>query len=90
MTNTAASVICELAITVMATDLQAKSEPNLLRISPVPWRKLYLRQFLEGNKIRFPEGAYFFEDNSFHWNVMLKAKSVSVLDKVLVHHRRGQ
>lgn len=48
----------------------------LLRVSAVPWRKIYRRDFLERNKLRFVEVNYPYEDNPFHWDVVLAAKSI--------------
>ena len=67
-------------------ELQSK----LLAVSPVPWRKLYRRQFLVDNKIKYPEGDFFFEDNPLHWFVVTKAKSVHIYDEPLITHRIGR
>ncbi len=45
----------------------------LLKMAPFPWRKIYRRGFLEEANVRFPVGDYFFEDNPFHWDAVLKA-----------------
>ena len=60
---------------------------TLLRFVAVPWRKLYRRQLLEEHAIRFPVGDYFFEDNPFHWFVLLQADSISLVREVLCLHR---
>lgn len=60
---------------------------SLLEISPIPWRKLYKRKFLESFNIRYPEGDYFFEDNPLHWFVSVYANRVSYIDKVFATHR---
>ena len=62
----------------------------LLSLSPVPWRKLYKKDFLDLNKIRFPEVDYFFEDNPFHWNVILNCRGVSFVREVLCFHRMNR
>ncbi|MDG6881295.1 Hyaluronan synthase [Phocoenobacter uteri] len=64
-----------------------KDTPSVFRISPVPWRKLYLRSFINKNNIRFPEGDYFYEDNPLHWFVLTKASKVIMLDYVVAQHR---
>lgn len=61
--------------------------PNVLDLSPVPWRKLYLKSFLDQHKIRYPEGDYFYEDNPLHWMVLSQAQSVALLDHVVALHR---
>ncbi|WP_417809369.1 glycosyltransferase family 2 protein [Thioclava sp.] len=53
----------------------------------VPWRKFYRRELLIENGIFFPEGAFFFEDNPFHWDVCLHANSIGFFDKVTCYHR---
>ncbi|UKH20697.1 glycosyltransferase [Actinobacillus pleuropneumoniae] len=64
-----------------------KDKSEIFRLSPVPWRKLYKVSFLNNNKIRFPEGDYFYEDNPLHWFVLTKAKRVVLLDYVVAYHR---
>ena len=57
---------------------------KLLRLNPVPWRKIYRRTWLEEHKIRFPVGDYFFEDNPFHWQSTILAKTRLYLMTLLV------
>jgi glycosyltransferase involved in cell wall biosynthesis len=64
--------------------------PEVFRFSPVPWRKLYKTSFLNENKIRFPEGDYFYEDNPLHWFVLSKAENVALIDYVVAFHRMGR
>ncbi len=66
------------------------THPKVLRISPVPWRKLYRRSFIERFGLRFPEGDYFFEDNAFHWITVFYARRVIKVDRILFHHRRNR
>lgn len=60
---------------------------TFLRFIAVPWRKLYRRDFLEANAIRFPVGDYFFEDNPFHWFSLIQATSIALVPEVLCYHR---
>lgn len=60
---------------------------RFLKFIAVPWRKLYRRDLLERNNIRFPVGDYFFEDNPFHWFSLMSAESISVVPEVLCYHR---
>jgi glycosyltransferase involved in cell wall biosynthesis len=60
---------------------------DVLRFIAVPWRKLYRRELLEDNAIRFPVGDYFWEDNPFHWFSVLSAKRLAVVPEVLCYHR---
>ncbi|MCM2563949.1 glycosyltransferase family 2 protein [Lutimaribacter sp. EGI FJ00015] len=53
----------------------------------VPWRKFYRTAFLRENRIRFPEGDFFFEDNPFHWYVCTRAKSIHFSRHIVCHHR---
>ena len=64
--------------------------PQVFRLSPVPWRKLYRRSFLEHFEIRFPEGDYFYEDNPLHWFVLSRAKDIVLLDYVVAYHRMAR
>jgi glycosyltransferase involved in cell wall biosynthesis len=70
--------------------LRPFTDPALFQISPVPWRKLYSMDFIRHHRLRFAEGDYFYEDNSFHWMVTLNAQRVSVVDEVLYFHRKGR
>lgn len=67
--------------------ISTATDPALLRLSPVPWRKLYRRQFLEEHQILYPEGDYFYEDNPLHWRVLSRAQRVVACDQVVVYHR---
>jgi glycosyltransferase involved in cell wall biosynthesis len=60
---------------------------RLLSLSPVPWRKLYKKSFIDRHHLRFPEVDYYFEDNPFHWAVILNCQTVSFVREVLCHHR---
>lgn len=64
-----------------------KQCPTLFRISPVPWRKLYLTSFIKNKKIDYPEGDYFYEDNPLHWFVLSAAERIVVIDKIISYHR---
>lgn len=72
------------------TPFNVLTHPRVLRVSPVPWRKLYRRAFLDGFGLRFPEGDYFYEDNTFHWLTLGHAARISKIDRVLFHHRRNR
>lgn len=60
---------------------------TILRFNPVPWRKIYKREFIETNNIRYPEGDYFFEDNPFHWENVTKASKFVFENFVGCYHR---
>ena len=70
--------------------VSATEYPELLSMSPVPWRKLYRLSFMREHAIEYPEGDYFFEDNPLHWAVLAGANRVVVTDEVVSHHRMGR
>lgn len=61
-----------------------------LRIAPVPWRKLYRREFLVHNNILFPEGDFFYEDHPLHWFSIVRAQRISALDAMFIRHRQNR
>lgn len=63
---------------------------QMLSLSPVPWRKIYKRDFLNSKGIRYPECEYFFEDNPLHWFVTTQLRKLSVVNKALITHRIGR
>ncbi|EKD7758673.1 glycosyltransferase [Shigella sonnei] len=67
-----------------------KDKKRILDLLPVPWRKIYKRELLINNCLRFPVGDYFFEDNGFHWFTTLNSNIVSFVDEVLCYHRRNR
>lgn len=62
----------------------------LLNMAPFPWRKIYRRSFLSEKKIKFPIGDFMFEDNPFHWETSVKARSFGILREVTHIHRMGR
>lgn len=59
----------------------------LFQMGPFPWRKIYRRDFIEQNGLSFPEGNWMFEDNPFHWQAVLVAKSFILHDEITYSHR---
>ena len=55
-------------------------------ITVTPWSKLYKREFIEDNKIRFPEGLVF-DDNVFFYDVLFAAERITFLKKHLFKRR---
>ena len=55
-------------------------------ISVTPWSKLYNRNFIEKNSIRFPEGLVF-DDNVFFYDVLFSADRITFLRKHLFKRR---
>ncbi len=67
--------------------LDVNAKQKMLPFIAVPWRKIYKRQLLEDDQIRFPVVDYFFEDNPFHWYTILSAHSIALVDRSLCTHR---
>lgn len=63
---------------------------KVLALSPVPWRKLYRKDFLDKFHIRYPEGNFFYEDNPLHWFSVVHANSIAIIDTPFVTHRLGR
>lgn len=55
-------------------------------ITVTPWSKLYNRNFIEKNHIRFPEGLVF-DDNVFFYDVLFAADKITFLRKHLFKRR---
>lgn len=70
--------------------LSAENRKTILDMSPVPWRKIYKRSFIQKHNIRYPVVDRFFEDNPFHWNVVMLAESASLVRRTLCHHRMNR
>ena len=58
----------------------------IFNISVTPWSKLYKRDFIEKNSIRFPEGLIF-DDNVFFFDVLFAAERITFLRKHLFKRR---
>lgn len=67
--------------------LDIRTTQEFLRFIAVPWRKLYRRELLDEHSIRFPVSDGFFEDNPFHWFVLVSARSIALVPEVLCYHR---
>lgn len=63
-----------------------RDRPSLLRLPPAAWNKAYRREFLTGQNLRFPSGAY--EGVPWTWCVLLCAEAVTTLDRVCLLHRQ--
>lgn len=61
-----------------------------LALSPVPWRKIYRKEFLDKFNIRYPEGNFFYEDNPLHWFTIVQARTIEVINNDLIIHRLGR
>lgn len=63
---------------------------QMFSLSPVPWRKIYKKSFLDRYEIRYPECEFFFEDNPLHWFVTAQLSNYSIVNKALITHRIGR
>lgn len=70
--------------------ISASTHPDLLRLSPVPWRKLYRADFVHQHHVLYPEGDYFYEDNPLHWHVLSRAERVVACEEVVSYHRMAR
>lgn len=70
--------------------ISATTHPELLSMSPVPWRKLYRTSFMDKHGIQYPEGDYFYEDNPLHWTVLALADRVVLTDERVSMHRMSR
>ena len=52
----------------------------------VAWNKLYNRNFLLKNKLKFPENLRY-EDNPFYYESIIKAKKIAVLNEKILYYR---
>ncbi|WP_310618936.1 glycosyltransferase family 2 protein [Flexibacterium corallicola] len=68
-------------------ELNLEGTKNILRFISVPWRKIYRKELLDENSLRFPVGDYFYEDNPFHWFTVVKANSIACVSEKLCRHR---
>lgn len=58
-----------------------------LGLNPVPWRKLYRKDFLAENRILYPVGDFFYEDIPLHWFTVVLAEKAAFVDRRLITHR---
>lgn len=68
-------------------ELDDEGRLKFLRFIAVPWRKIYRRELIAENSLRFPEGDFFFEDNPFHWSAVISARNIAMVPEVLCAHR---
>ncbi|SIT18864.1 glycosyltransferase family 2 protein [Paracoccus saliphilus] len=77
--------------TSLGDDLPLEDKRDILiKMAPFPWRKIYSTDFLNRNKIRFPVGDFFFEDNPFHWETTVKSESFTFYNEITHIHRMNR
>ena len=64
-----------------------REEPCVFKMEPAVWAKLYKRSFLLDHGLTFEDGMNSVEDVIFHFEVLWKAKRISLLDKSLSFYR---
>lgn len=62
------------------------SEPKLLQLTPAVWSKIYNTSFVKNNNITFPEKIAA-QDLVFYIHCCLKAKKISLFEKVICNYR---
>nr|WP_295744795.1 glycosyltransferase [uncultured Acidocella sp.] len=65
----------------------AGSPRDFLNVKPTIWRRLYKRDFLLGNGIQFPEHIRRFDDLPFQFEVLARAKRMSILPDCYYNYR---
>lgn len=68
-----------------AIDLLAKNTRNNFYLSPVVWNKVYRRDLLINNKIKFIDNSYW-EDDIFTIKVLAKSNKISFVPEVFYHY----
>jgi len=68
-------------------DTQETAENPFLSLIE-PWNKIYKKEFLEKNNIKFPENLLCGEDTPFSYEVLFKAQKISFIKEKLVFIRR--
>ena len=65
----------------------ANSPRDFLSVKPTIWRRLYRRDFLLGNGIKFPEHIRRFDDLPFQFEALARAKRMSIMPDCYYNYR---
>lgn len=65
----------------------ANSPHDFLSVKPSIWRRLYRRDFLLGNDIKFPEHIRRFDDLPFQFEALARAKRMSIVPDCYYNYR---
>jgi len=68
-----------------ALDLLTKSTNNNYFISPVVWNKIYKRELLSSNQLRFIDNSYW-EDDIFSFKAISYARNISLVPNIYYHY----
>ncbi len=63
------------------------SPRDFLSVKPTIWRRIYRREFLLGNGIKFPEHIRRFDDLPFQFEALARAKRMSILPDCYYNYR---
>lgn len=79
----------ELPARYKSVPFRIQEQPEVLLLEPAAWKRLYKRSFLERIGFQFPPGLIF-EDVPAHFELLLAANAVSLLDKPVCFYRMGR
>lgn len=68
-----------------AISLLSRCESNNYMISPVVWNKIYKKELLDCNNIRFLDNSYW-EDDVFTFQVFINANCINIVPNVYYHY----
>ena len=68
-----------------ALDLLTKNTNNNYFISPVVWNKIYKRELLSSNQLRFMDNSYW-EDDIFSFKAISYARNISLVPNIYYHY----
>lgn len=61
-----------------------------LIVPPTIWRRIYRKEFLDGNGIQFPEHIRRFDDLPFQFEVLSRVKRMSIIPDCFYFYRQGR
>lgn len=70
---------------IKALSLLTRSESNNYMISPVVWNKIYRKEIITHNDIRFLKNSYW-EDDIFSFQVFMNANCINLVPNVYYHY----
>lgn len=79
----------ELPVRYKNGPFRINEEPRALLLEPAAWKRLYKRSFLDRLSFQFASGLIF-EDVPAHFQLLLAADAISLLDKPVCFYRMGR